>query len=311
MNRGYSGFYKGYYLRSSYEYAYAKYLDYYNIPWKYETEVFDLGFKLYKPDFFLYDENQNLAKIVEIKSRNPNEKLQARKALIVIQEKFNIKCELVSYEELLGLYKSLPFSLTGIITEWINSTETTINKAAYGSLNGHFNMNHSEETKKKIGSHTKRLWESNSIAKQKMLEGLRKSGLAQKGKLKKPRETRICDECKNEFIVITTSSQKYCSRACSGNNAIKHATKSYVNKRNDIHNKIKSYIINWTLNNRDIVEKTPYNKISTNLKPLFNNIEKEFGVKDIRVISKAIFGEDLGRKELLNFMKNVCNENVC
>jgi len=34
-------------------------------------------------------------------------------------------------------------------------------------------------------------------------------------------------------------------------------------------------------------------------------------VKDFRVISKAVFGEDRGRKELLRFMKNVCNEKLC
>ncbi|SOC36186.1 hypothetical protein SAMN05877842_102144 [Ureibacillus acetophenoni] len=47
MNRGYASFYKGHYLRSSYEYAYAKYLDYHSIPWGYEVKVFDLGYKFY------------------------------------------------------------------------------------------------------------------------------------------------------------------------------------------------------------------------------------------------------------------------
>lgn len=70
LNRGYAGFYKGHYLRSSYEYAYAKYLDYHSIPWSYEDEVFDLGYKKYKPDFFFYDSKGELIKIVEVKSRN-------------------------------------------------------------------------------------------------------------------------------------------------------------------------------------------------------------------------------------------------
>jgi|SRR5690625_15960 len=119
MNRGYAGFYKGNYLRSSYEYAYAKYLDYYSIPWSYETEVFDIGFKKYKPDFFLYDQNRSIDKIVEIKSRDKNEKDNAKIALKAIEKRYTIKCELVSYEELLITYKDLPFSLTSTITEWI------------------------------------------------------------------------------------------------------------------------------------------------------------------------------------------------
>lgn len=74
MNRGYAGFYKGHYLRSSYEYAYAKYLDYQLIKWSYEDKVFDIGYRLYKPDFFFYDDNGDVVRIVEIKSRNEQEK---------------------------------------------------------------------------------------------------------------------------------------------------------------------------------------------------------------------------------------------
>lgn len=50
-------------LRSTYELAYAKYLDSKNILWYYEIETFDLGDMTYTPDFFLprYD------KFIEIK----------------------------------------------------------------------------------------------------------------------------------------------------------------------------------------------------------------------------------------------------
>ena len=80
LNRGYAGFYKELYLRSSYEYAYAKYLVYHSIPWSYEDKVFDLGYKLYKPDFFFYDQNGKIIKIVEIKSRDKKAKDNALKA---------------------------------------------------------------------------------------------------------------------------------------------------------------------------------------------------------------------------------------
>jgi hypothetical protein len=311
MNRGYAGFYKGHYLRSSYEYAYAKYLDYNSIPWSYEDEIFDLGYKVYKPDFFFYDQNNRLIKIVEIKSRNKEAKENAKKALKTIEEKYNIECELVSYEELREIYKELPFSLTSTLNEWIESKETTINKAAYGELNGHYNIKHSEDAKRKIGEHTKKLWASDSIAKQKMLEGLRKSGLSQKGKIKTPREMRKCKQCNQEFQVLITSPQIFCSRSCAGKEAMKKATESYVEKRINIHKEIKKYIIQWSKVNKSIVLETPLNKIKTTIKPLTNDIQEQFGVKDFRVISKAVFGEDRGRKELIKFMKSVCNENVC
>lgn len=53
-NRGYSGFYKDNYLRSSYEYVFARILDFDNKQWTYEEKVFSLGDRYYKPDFFLY-----------------------------------------------------------------------------------------------------------------------------------------------------------------------------------------------------------------------------------------------------------------
>lgn len=310
MNRGYAGFYGEHYLRSSYEYAYAKYLDYHNIPWSYEDSTFDLGYKNYKPDFFFYNQNGEIEKIVEIKSRNEKAKADAKKALGLIKERYNIDYELLSYEELLELYQTLPFSLTSTIAEWIGSEKTTIHKAAYGELNGHFNIKHSELAKKKIGEHTKQLWANDSLSRQRMIEGLKKSGI-KKGYIRIPREKRACKECMEEFEVIVTSSQKYCNRTCSGKAAMKKATIHYMEKRSTIHRKIRDYIIEWSIHNKVIVSGTPLNKINTTIAPLINDIEEQFGVKDFRVISKAVFGEDRGRKELIKFMKNVCNEKIC
>ncbi|MBM7701563.1 restriction endonuclease [Metabacillus iocasae] len=311
MNRGYAGFYKGHYLKSSYEYAYAKYLNYFLIPWSYEDKLFDLGYKTYKPDFFFYNKDHKIIKIVEVKSRNSEAKEKAKKDLEVLKEKYGIECELISYEELYRMYQELPFSLSSTIKEWIDSEETTINKATYGKLNSHYNMKHSEETKRKIGQHTKKLWASNGITKQKMLEGLRKSGLSQKGKLKTPRELRKCKGCNQNFQVLITSTQLFCTRNCSGKEAIKKATKSYMIQRNSVHQEIREYIIQWSIDNKSIVLSTPLNSIKRTLQSMTNNIHQRFGVKDFRVISKAVFGQDLGRKELIRFMKKVCNEKIC
>ncbi|MEQ6375941.1 hypothetical protein RZN22_01275 [Bacillaceae bacterium S4-13-58] len=108
-----------------------------------------------------------------------------------------------------------------------------------------------------------------------------------------------------------SSAKKYCSRTCSGNEAIKIATNSSVAIRMQIHEGIKEYVIQWCKENKELVLKTPFNKIKTTILPLTNDIQRQFGVKDFRVISKAVFGEDQGRKELLKFMKNVCDEKVC
>jgi hypothetical protein len=311
MNRGYAGYYKGFFLRSSYEYAYAIYLDYQKVNWTYETQSFDIGYKIYKPDFFILDQNGTLIKIVEIKSRNTDAKKSAKMALEKIETLYGIDSELISYEELLNIYKNLPFSLNSVITKWIESKHTSINKSLSGSMNGHYSLKHTPAAKKKIGEHTKQLWKSNSQAKRKMLEGLKKSGLAQKGKIKTPREKRKCLICNTEFVTMVTSPKKYCNKVCAGKNAIQYATKEYVNKRKFLHKEIKQFIVEWSIANSTTVLDTPFNKVSTTISSMIDQIEQSFGVKDLRVISKAVFGEDRGRKELLLFMKKVCNEKIC
>lgn len=73
QERGIQGFYKSksgslIWLRSSWEYFYAKHLDQNNIDWKFEEKSYLLSTgESYRPDFFIY-ENGKLSHIVEIKS---------------------------------------------------------------------------------------------------------------------------------------------------------------------------------------------------------------------------------------------------
>ena len=54
---GKGAYYKEIYMRSSWEVAYAKYLDKNNIKWEYESKVFDLGNATYIPDFYLPEQD--------------------------------------------------------------------------------------------------------------------------------------------------------------------------------------------------------------------------------------------------------------
>lgn len=55
-------------LRSTWEYIYAKWLDKNNINWKFEEKSYKLlNGESYRPDFFIYDKNNNFKNIVEIK----------------------------------------------------------------------------------------------------------------------------------------------------------------------------------------------------------------------------------------------------
>lgn len=309
-NRGYAGYYKNFYLRSSYEYAYAKYLDFFSIIWDYEMQIFNIENKLYKPDFFILNPDGTIKKIVEIKSKNLIAIERAKQNLRYIQENYGYEIEVISYQQLLSLYENLPFTLNSVITAWISSNETTISKVAYGNKNGHFNMKHSIETKKKIGEHTRLLWATDSPSRRRMLEGLNKSGV-KKGYIRVPREKRNCLLCKQTFTVLITSFQKYCSQSCAGNVAIKIATEASVNKHKKIHKEIKQYVLHWLKDNKEAVLDIPFNRIKTTLAPLLMEIENNFGIKDIRIISKAVVGKNCGRKDLLKFMKDICNENIC
>jgi len=55
--RGKGDYYKDIWLRSSYEIAYAKWLDKNNIKWLYESKTFDLNNTTYTPDFYLPKSN--------------------------------------------------------------------------------------------------------------------------------------------------------------------------------------------------------------------------------------------------------------
>ena len=58
VTHGKWGKYKGINMRSSWEIAYAKYLDKQGIKWKYESKTFDLGNTTYTPDFYLPKTNE-------------------------------------------------------------------------------------------------------------------------------------------------------------------------------------------------------------------------------------------------------------
>jgi hypothetical protein len=54
-------------LRSTWEYVYAKYLDKINVNWDVEVTQYNVNDFTYTPDFFIYDDKNELVKIVEIK----------------------------------------------------------------------------------------------------------------------------------------------------------------------------------------------------------------------------------------------------
>lgn len=82
-------------LRSCLEYIYAKWLDKQNIIWKTEEKTLKYKNETYRPDFFIYDKNQQLIKIVEIKGNYFDNVDSRSKKAVKICKKNNIKLDLV------------------------------------------------------------------------------------------------------------------------------------------------------------------------------------------------------------------------
>lgn len=107
LGRGTISYYNGIKMRSTWEVAVASYLDHNDFNWKYEEKIFDLGnFTSYRPDFFIYDEDRNFVKLIEVKGyfRKENKK----KFELFLKKYPNIIVEIWDYSVLknLNLIKS-------------------------------------------------------------------------------------------------------------------------------------------------------------------------------------------------------------
>jgi len=99
--RGVQGYYfnksmeKYVWLRSSWEYIYAKWLDKNNIKWDSEYRTYNVGNNiLYKPDFFVFGNNNKIIKIIEIKGYWKSKKWKFYKL------KELVECETVLIEDI-------------------------------------------------------------------------------------------------------------------------------------------------------------------------------------------------------------------
>ena len=301
--RGYAGYYKEKYLRSSYEYVFARILDYDNIEWDYEVERYKLKERTYIPDFFIYRDGK-LIHVVEVKSSVISEQDRDKLGLEELRESHGIDGYMVLYEDLKEMCLERNLDIDKLIKHWIDSNKKNAN-VMDGEKNPHYGMKHSKETKEIITSQSKKRWEENpEMLLEASLKGAKRAKELFTGEERVPRVSVECPNCNNKFRKIKTSSQVYCGTDCA--NAVKSIIGANVLKEKHKNNRdrIKDFIHEWSLNNKELVLETPYNKISSGLNPMLELIEENFNVKDLRIISKSVFGEDKGRKELLRYMKD-------
>ena len=315
---GYGGLYKGFMLRSTYEYMCAVWLDRQELHWSYEdkTYTFSNGTR-YTPDFFIYDDKKDLSFVIEVKTDDKRrfEEMYCKKDMLEME--FNIPCKIVLHSflmESLDDYYELE-------KEWreYSDSKFTASDFVSGENNPMYGLKHREDTKRLIGEKTSErlkdpeyrkkmepVWSTLGEKAKKFLTGIEKS----------EREYRICPVCGDEFRVTVADKKVYCSLKCANDSNqpfLDKGREKMSSNHKDSRKELQSFVHQWSLNNINIVKNTPYNRITTNLKELYDEIENKFGIVDARTISKSVLNPEdrvsrddrtqYSRKDMLKHLK--------
>lgn len=282
--RGYSGFYKDDYLRSSYEYVYCKILEQKQLNYKVEEIKYDIEGVSYIPDFHIYDNENKLIEIVEIKSNNQIEIDKTIKKIKLLKKFVNVPVKIYLLKDLQEECKVLNLQINDLIKYWISNS---IGNPMDGIKNPMFGKTHREETKKLISKSTLKRCE-NEEYKYNTSRGLREfrksGGVSYRPQKTIERITSNCIKCNTEFEMMITSSQKYCSNKCKLIDCTELANNNVREKNKILHGKIKIDILDYTSKHQVLFFANTRNKLYSQYKIILN----KYDLKDIRNI-KFIF----------------------
>jgi hypothetical protein len=234
FSRGYCGYHTTWegnkiYLRSKLEFLYATWLDFNKIKYKVEVCFYEVENRNYKPDFFLYNQNNELIKIVEIKGKKAEKESYLKQFFYFFENILKVSYEVFYLKELNNLVKNIP-DIKNKTENWINycvKNENILdmrgkNNPRYGShgtLEGNKKISETNkkiksnpEWKKKFSEQQKEYFktEAGKIAIEKRRKKMLENGvkIREKTKLKKQ---KICPICNSVFY----ASKKTCSVKCS------------------------------------------------------------------------------------------------
>ena len=214
----YQGFYKNYYLRSSYEYVYLKVLEKLNINFKMEmiTYTFKDG-SSYTPDFFILNNNGDISKIVEIKAEDKEYYAEGLEINKKMQEEYGIIIEMLSLPELRKICRNNGLSFDVLSKEWKEHPNSSKMKDNNGVRNPMYGKKHSLESKIKNGNKTRERFQNNPEFKKLHSEKVKEAMLkVDKNKLKFENRSKnveiVCALCGKKSKVYT--SQTICCDEC-------------------------------------------------------------------------------------------------
>lgn len=302
--RTYCGHYQGYYLKSSLEYIYARYLDYMGIQWQYEGQLFELSTGgSYKPDFQLAD-----GSYVEIKGGfNYATDLPRIK---VFEQDYGVTVKILQEQDLRKLIRSTPFVYEQLKREWkqiasgLGMDTSGVNNPRHGAIV-------SQTTKSKIAQKAKaRFQDANYRQKWQEARSRSEKVRRQTERLKRYNLQRYyqvfttCHLCGKKFEVLyhKNNPQKYCSYHCSVN-----ATRSKTLP--DQARAIQAIANDFARAYPEAIMACKFNKIKPVLAPFYQQVYDQFGIQDERTLSKALLGQQTNRKAILRYFRSLV-ENV-
>jgi hypothetical protein len=206
----------------------------------------------------------------------------------------------------------MPLRLNTAKRMWIEKFGASLEESYMtGNANPRFGATANAETRRKISEKARQRCKEGRHNAQQLIEYNRSNGWEAMRIPRSERTERLCSYCGASFIVTTFSKRKYCTHICAVRASSPKGASVLKNKAKKRAIFVKLFILDWVKEHEELVLSTHLNKITTTLHELFSEIENRFGIKDLRIISKAMFGEDRGRKELLHDLKDVASQNVC
>jgi len=313
MIGGYAGYYNNMALDSSYEYIYCKILEEENKIFDVHVKSYDLGYKQYTPDFFIYDSNGNIKEIIEVRGARLN--LSERiKDLKELETKYQISTKIITEIDLRKECPKLGLSYNKLKVEWRTNPENTKNKQS-GEFNAMYSKHHTKETKMKLSVKGKERMKDPKYIKaitSKMIQWNIDNNFEQTKRPRSKRVEKICLACNKPFIVTEAKAKlrSYCSQSCGCLIGVQKASEQLTANRIVRHDIIKEIAIEFTINNQEAINNIKLNKIESNecIIELTNKIFEATGIIDFRIIGEAICGKQ-SRKEMVKYLKNIENQN--
>lgn len=167
----------------------------------------------YTPDFFIYNQNGTIDRIVEIKAEDKQYYAEGLETNEKMKEEYGISVDLISLHELIQICKDNDLNFYQLSQEWKDSPDSTYKKDNRGNRNPMYGKHQTETSKQKNGEKTKERFQNENFRKKhseavkKAMENVPYEKLAFKNRTKKKKIK--CCLCGKEEIVYT-SQAIYC-----------------------------------------------------------------------------------------------------